>query len=261
MPSKKTSVVKTKPILIVKTGSALKELARHRGTFEDWIAAPFIAAGFTTAVVDVCGGEALPDPVHFSGVVVTGSHALVTDREDWSEKTAAWIPGGIAAGRPFLGICYGHQLLAHALGGTVAMCPDGPEYGTVTLRLLPAARRDSLMAGLPGRMKAQACHTQSVVKLPRGAVLLASSDRDPHHAFAVNAVTWGLQFHPEIDADIMRTYIRAYAADLTAAGQDPQTIHDAVTEAETSTGLLSRFATVISRLNRNFDHCPIALET
>jgi len=240
----------TKPILIIKTGSSIKELAQQRGDFEDWIAAPLKAAGFSTAVVDVCAGETLPDAENVSGVVVTGSHAMVTERAEWSEKTAAWIPGVIAAGRPFLGICYGHQLLAHALGGTVAMCPDGPEYGTITIRLHDAARRDSLMAGLPGRMKVYASHTQSVVRLPPGAVLLASSDRDPHHVFAVNAVTWGLQFHPEFDADILRTYIRVYAADLAAAGQDPQAVHDAVTDAETSNRLIGRFAAIVRRLNK-----------
>ncbi len=65
----------------------------------------------------------LPEPRHFSGAILTGSHSMVTDHEPWSERTAAWIPAVMAAGTPLLGICYGHQLIAYALGGDVGPNP------------------------------------------------------------------------------------------------------------------------------------------
>lgn len=81
---------------------------------------------------------------------------------------------------PALGICYGHQLLGHALGGTVGNHPDGGEFGTVEVRLLPEAAADPLFAGLPAVFPAQLFHRQSVLYLPSGAQVLASSQREPH---------------------------------------------------------------------------------
>ncbi|WP_251265687.1 glutamine amidotransferase-related protein, partial [Enterobacter hormaechei] len=79
-----------------------------------------VAAGLEehqTVVVDVEHGGALPDPHAFAGVLVTGSAAFVTDHAEWSERSAAWLRQTAHAGLPVFGICYGHQLLAHALGG------------------------------------------------------------------------------------------------------------------------------------------------
>ncbi|MEZ4555438.1 MAG: gamma-glutamyl-gamma-aminobutyrate hydrolase family protein [Caldilineaceae bacterium] len=50
---------------------------------------------------------------------MTGSHSMVTDRAAWSERSADWLRAVVAAEWPVLGICFGHQLLAHAWGGVV----------------------------------------------------------------------------------------------------------------------------------------------
>ena len=103
------------PFLIVETGRPVPPLRRY-GRFPHWIR---VAAGLEeheTVVVDVEHGDALPDPHAFAGVLVTGSAAFVTDHADWSERSAAWLRQTAHAGLPVFGICYGHQLLAHALG-------------------------------------------------------------------------------------------------------------------------------------------------
>src|SRR5690606_14497497 len=111
--------------------------------------------------VDVEHGDGLPSREGFAGVIVTGSAAMVTDRHDWSEQAAAWLRDAAHAGLPLLGICYGHQLIAHALGGKVGPNEVGREMGTVCIHLQPAAKDDPLFAGVPRSFAAQATHLQS----------------------------------------------------------------------------------------------------
>src|SRR5690606_28142940 len=125
-----------------------------------------------------------------------------------------------AADLPVLGICYGHQLLAYACGGRVDYHPAGREIGTVDVSLTQSSRTDPLLADLPMDFPAHATHSQSVLELPANAVHLARSAHDNHHAFRVGTAAWGLQFHPEFDAAIMKTYIEERAGDLREEGLD-----------------------------------------
>ena len=81
--------------------------------------------------------------------------------------------------------------------------------------------------------------------LPEGARLLATSARDPHHAFALGTRAWGVQFHPEFDADIVRGYIDARRSDIAAEGQDPEQLHVHARDTADGTLLLRRFAQLI----------------
>ena len=102
--------------------------------------------GLPVVVLDPRRGDTLPPPAQISGAVVTGSHAMVSHREPWSEATGAWLAQLVAHGTPLLGICFGHQLLAHALGGEAGNHPGGPEIGTVPHRAgAPKPRDDALL--------------------------------------------------------------------------------------------------------------------
>ncbi len=231
-----------KPLLIVNAGKTHPEIAALAdGDFDDWIAAGLDRTVSAVETVSPFTGDPLPPASNCSGVIITGSHDMVTDHLAWSERTADWIASVVAAGVPLLGICYGHQLLAHAMGGVVADNPNGREIGTVTIRLTADGRRDPLFAGMPDPFPAQACHTQSVLRLPAGATPLAASTADRHHAFAIGERAWGLQFHPEFDARILRAYIEHDADALTAAGRDVPVLLDGVRETPRSHALLRRF--------------------
>ena len=234
-----------RPVLIVLLNDAPCELARRRGGLADWIARGLRLPAGMLAVVDPRRGEELPSPRGLAGVVVTGSVAMVTDREEWSQRTAAWLAGAVAADVPVLGICYGHQLLAHAMGGLVDYNPKGREFGTVEVRLLPAAADDSLLSHLPPVFRAQASHSQSVLRLPPGAVLLAANDHDRCHAFRLGRCAWGVQFHPEFDADIVRTLTGARDESLRADGLCPETILAAVEETPHAASVLARFGQIV----------------
>ena len=233
-----------KPILILKMGQTLPHLYRRRGDFEDWIMTPLKHARMGFNVVAPYKENLPSDPIDFAGVIITGSHTMITDREAWSERTAAWIPRVIHANVPLLGICYGHQLLAHAMGGVVGNCPGGMELGTVPVTFTDNVGKDPLFKGLPNSILAHASHTQTVLQLPPDAVLLASNKDEPNHAFSIGPHAWGLQFHPEFDADIMKTYIHEFAGLMESHGQNPQKAADTVVETPHSRSLLQRFATI-----------------
>lgn len=195
-------------LLIVQTGSTLPSLRARRGDFADWFRRGLGLAERHVETVRVDNGDPLPPHGSHAGVIVTGSAAMVSERSFWSETTADWLRGVVDAGIPLLGVCYGHQLIAHALGGRVDYHPTGREIGTVMIERLPAASGDLLLGDSPARFPAHASHQQSVLELPRGATILARSAHDPHHAVRFAANAWGLQFHPEFSVEIMQGYLR-----------------------------------------------------
>jgi len=231
-----------RPLLIVKSGRTLPELARRRGDYEDWISAGMRLGPAQIRIAHAYQDAPLPGPDAFAGVVVTGSSAMVSHREPWSERTAAWLADAVTAGTPVLGICYGHQLLAHGLGGRVGRNPRGREIGTVEVTLSGAARGDPLFGDLPERVRVQSTHVEAVLELPVGARRLASSDADPHQAFAVGGRAWGVQFHPEFDADVVRTYLTARREMLLGEGLDPEALRLAASDSPHGAMLLRRFA-------------------
>ena len=233
------------PFLIVETGQPVASMRRH-GSFAHWIR---VAAGLArdeAVVVDVQRGDALPSREGFAGAIITGSAAMVTERHDWSERSAGWLRDAAHAGLPVLGICYGHQLLAHALGGEVGYHPGGLEIGTVEVTRNPHAADDALLGALPGRFAAQVVHHQSVRALPPGAVPLAGNAHEPHHAYRIGERAWGVQFHPEFSADAMRGYIDTLAPSLSDAGRDVQALRTGVRDTPDAAALLGRFARLCS---------------
>jgi len=167
---------------------------------------------------------------------------MVTDREGWSEHTACWLRDAVNAGLPVLGICYGHQLLAHALGGSVQDHPEGLEVGTTDVWLTHEGEDDPLFAAFPSHWPAQVAHRQTVTELPTGAVHLAHNRFEPHHAFRVGKCAWGVQFHPEFDIDTTRAYIEHLGGALTQQGQSIHALNGAVQPTPLAASLLARFA-------------------
>jgi len=166
---------------------------------------------------------------------------MVTDNLPWSARVAEWIPTLMELNVPFLGICYGHQLLAHALGGEVGFHPKGTEVGTVDIHLLTSYSNDPLFKSLPSTFPAHVTHAQTVLTLPQGAVHLATNSFEPNHAFRIGKCAWGVQFHPEYDASIMRSYIVNEAEDLKKEGIDVGPILDSVKETPVAASILRRF--------------------
>ena len=228
--------------LILQAGEPVAPLRRHGG-FPHWIR---VAAGLDAddaVAVDIVD-EPPPAREGFAGAIVTGSAAMVSHRHDWSERAAGWLRDAAGAGLPVFGVCYGHQLLAHALGGRVDDHPQGREMGTVEIEVLPAAVDDPLFDAVPRRFAAHATHLQTVVEPPAGAVVLARSAHDACQAFRWNERAWGVQFHPEFSAAHMRGYVRARHDVLLAEGRDPSAMSRTITATPHARRLLRRFVAV-----------------
>jgi GMP synthase (glutamine-hydrolysing) len=234
-------------LLVIKTGDAIPSISAKRRDFETWIAA---GAGLSLAdvnVIRVFRGEPLPEPESVPGVIVTGSPSMVTDRELWSENTARWLARALALDKPVLGICYGHQLIAHALGGDVRMNPRGREVGTVDVKLSTNVKNDPLFGAFADLLHVPAAHRQAVVRVPPRASVLGSTALDPHSIVRYGAAAWGVQFHPEFDANIVRAYIDNSREAMLTEGLDPEALWHSATDTADGTFILRRFAEIVRK--------------
>jgi GMP synthase (glutamine-hydrolysing) len=178
---------------------------------------------------------------------VTGSSAFVSEREAWVVRGEAAMRDAVVAGIPTLGVCFGHQMLGQALGGHCAKNPRGREIGTSTIERLPAGASDPLFGDAPDAFEANVTHVESVVALPPGAVPLARSALEDHHAVRFAEVCWGVQFHPEIDRDVMRGYLEARREVLVTEGRDVDALLDAARETPIARDVLRRFVRRFAR--------------
>lgn len=231
-----------KPVLIIRTGRAPDAIRARHGDFPHWFR---LGAGLQLQqlrVVDVAAGEVLPPPQEFAGAMITGSAAMVTERAAWSERVAGWIRDAMDAELPLFGVCYGHQLMAHALGGRVGYLPGGREIGTQPIELAQHARHDPLTADLPATFRAHTTHEQSVLEPPAGAAVLARSAREPHQLLRYSPHAVSTQFHPEFNAEVMRAYIKRKHVDMLGEGADPGKVFSAVAATPIARRLLRQFS-------------------
>jgi GMP synthase (glutamine-hydrolysing) len=143
----------------------------------------------------------LPERYGFDGVVVSGSRSSVYDDEPWIDATREWVRSAIERKLPALGICWGHQLLADALGGTVE--PMGEyELGYRTVE----HTGDDIFEGIPESFTVFTTHSDAVTELPEGADRIAENDYGIH-GFRHGRV-WGLQSHPEYDPQTAESVVR-----------------------------------------------------
>ena len=233
-----------RPLLILKTGSALPDVVARRGDFERWITDGLGLDDDNVEVVDVYRDHEPPAPEETAAVVVTGSAAMVTNRARWSVEAGRWIAEAVDRGVPVLGICYGHQLMADALGGEVGKNPYGREIGTIEVTLTPEGEEDPLLGVLAPAAEVQSTHVESVLVLPPGARLLATSALDPNQAFAIGPRAWGVQFHPEADAEMIRSYVMGRRNVIAREGIDPDALIEATRDSGAGRRLLRRFAEI-----------------
>jgi GMP synthase (glutamine-hydrolysing) len=228
-------------MVILKTGSTFPSIRNKFGDFDHWIVATTGLRPEETLVVDAAGIDELPAGDRSCGVIITGSHDMVTDNKDWIKRASMWVSAIVRRRIPVLGICFGHQLLAQAMGGEVGYHPKGREIGTVPVYLTPAGTKDTLTGGLPKLFPAHASHAQTVIRLPQGAHCLAFNRFEAHHAFRIGHCAWGVQFHPEFSAQVMHAYIEAHTETLREAGFSLSALRNGISDTAAASSLLKKF--------------------
>jgi GMP synthase (glutamine-hydrolysing) len=225
--------------LVLRAGDALPEVAARHGEYGTWIQrATGDAWSGAWLEHDLRSGEPIPDGRAFAAVVITGSPASVTERAPWMLRAEAYIRDLMQTEVPLLGICFGHQLMAQALGGEVRRNPRGREIGTVEVTTLA---RDPFFQELPNRFSANTTHVDTVVALPPGVTVVASTVLEPHAALAFGPFARSVQFHPEIDRGVMLGYVETRRQLLLDEGLDADAILANVSDTPLAEGLLRNF--------------------
>ena len=149
--------------------------------------------------VSVIRGEALPDPATLDAILITGSPAGVYDSDPWIAPLMDFIRRAADARVPQVGICFGHQIMAEALGGKVVKSEKGWGIGRHTYEM--CACPDWMGGDCPARISIPVSHQDQVVALPPGASVIAASEFTPFAGIDYGALpAMSFQCHPEFDA-------------------------------------------------------------
>ncbi len=171
--------------------------------FADLIGAADEALSFTS--VSPVTGEALPDPATLDALLITGSPASVYDDEVWIGELLDFIRAAANAGTPQIGICFGHQALAQALGGKVEKAPQGWGIGRHAYEIVQP--QDWMGGKLPEQISLNVSHQDQVMHVPDHAQIILRSDFCPAAGLAyTDSPAISFQGHPE--------FSNAYAAAL-----------------------------------------------
>jgi GMP synthase-like glutamine amidotransferase len=158
---------------------------------------------------DVIGGELPSDPAACDAWICPGSRHSVYDDLPWIPRLAGFVRDVRDAGTPFVGICFGHQMLAHALGGRVARAASG--WGAGTRRLVVDSPQP-WMEPPAEKLALHFMHQDQVQLLPSGGTVLGRADHCPVALMAVGGSMVGMQPHPEFPAAYVDALLAARVA-------------------------------------------------
>jgi GMP synthase (glutamine-hydrolysing) len=228
-----------RPLVVLVAGEPLAEVRATRGGYPELIReAGGGAFRGPWRAVDLRDGADLPEPSSVTGVIVTGSSSSVTERAPWMLRAEEYLRRLVGAGVPTFGICFGHQLLGQALGGRVVRNPRGREIGTVEVEHVA---EDPVLDPTITPYRANATHVDTVDVLPPGATVLARTALEPCAVVRFAEKAWGVQFHPEMDGPVIRTYLEVRRELIEREGLDAERLLATSGDALGGRSTLERF--------------------
>jgi GMP synthase-like glutamine amidotransferase len=181
---------------ILQTGHSPDDFRKELGDYGEMFTKLLDGHGFDFEIFSVVDGI-LPEAVtQADGWLITGSKHGAYEDHDWIPPLEDFIRDTYADGRPMVGICFGHQIIAQALGGRVEKFANGWSIG----------RTEYDMEG--EKLALNAWHQDQIVELPEGAEVVASSDFCAYAALAYDNRIWTVQPHPEFGHDFIDGLIR-----------------------------------------------------
>jgi len=188
-------------LAILETGHPPGDLQSRFGSYPAMFAR-MLGPEFDIDSFDVQAGELPPDPTAQHAYLITGSPAGVYDPLPWIEPLVGFIRSARQA--KMVGVCFGHQVMAEALGGRVEKSENGWGAGLHHYSIL---RREPWMDGELA-IAAPASHQDQVVLQPPSTEVVAESDFTPYAALAwTDRPAISFQFHPEFSPDFAKALI------------------------------------------------------
>lgn len=213
------------------------------GMIEPWLQ----QVGLACDVVPAHLGAQLPARLedHAGLVVLGGQMGAGDDHHAWLPPTRSLIATTVTAGLPFLGVCLGHQMAGLALGGRVARNPHGRSMDLLPFGATEAGLTDELTSALASGAQVLHWNNDVVVGLPPGARTLATAPDGTVQAARFGPAAWGVQFHPEVDADVVARWAHGEEpvredATLAALRDHRESLH------QSWSALITRFGQIIT---------------
>lgn len=208
-------------ITIIETGRAPGRLSEEFPRYPDMFMSLIGAAdaNMTFETVALLDGAALPAPAACEAILITGSPFGVYDDTPWMDPLREFIRNTFAVRTPMIGVCFGHQIIADAMGGEVRKSSKGWGIGRHTYGI---RERRSWMPDAGASVSLSVSHQDQVITPPRDAVTLASSDHTEHAMLAyTDAPVISIQGHPEFsDAFVSALYSARRGKSLTETQAD-----------------------------------------
>lgn len=176
---------------ILMTGHAVPEVKETLGDYDAMFARLLAGHGFDFVSYDCEGGVIPHSPAECDGWLITGSKHGVYEDHPWIPPLEDFIRKVYADGRPLIGVCFGHQIVAQALGGKVAKFSGGWSVGNTEYEI----------DGAP--VSLNAWHQDQVIELPSDAQVIGASDFCAHAALVYGDKVWTIQPHPEFTSEMI----------------------------------------------------------
>lgn len=152
-------------------------------------------------------------PEGYDGFVLTGSVSSVNDEVPWVLQLAGLVRQLHAQRLPTVGLCFGHQMMAHALGGRVGFSPGGWRVGSATTHISDV---QPWMQPAQAAVTLFAAHQEQVLQPPAVARVVGGDAFTPAAALAVDQHFFSTQYHPEFGREFMRGLLQSHDGEWTA---------------------------------------------